>query len=123
MLTPFGKFCRKIRIDQGELLRDMAQRLGVTSSYLSAVEVGKRNVPNTWARLLSEHYNLTDTEYRDMVRAIESSQRSLKFDLNSFNNDDKQTVLSFARDFKDLGDEDKARIQKILSGKGGIRGK
>jgi transcriptional regulator with XRE-family HTH domain len=45
MLTEFGQYLRKIRIDCGDLLKDMADKLGVTSSYLSAVETGKRNVP------------------------------------------------------------------------------
>ncbi|KHF28295.1 Helix-turn-helix domain protein [Anoxybacillus sp. BCO1] len=48
MLTEFGRFCRKLRIDNGELLKHMADKLGVTSSYLSAVENGKRNVPQDW---------------------------------------------------------------------------
>ena len=42
MITPFGKSLRNIRMDRGMLLKDMAQDLDVTSSYLSAVEVGKQ---------------------------------------------------------------------------------
>ena len=48
MITPFGKSLRNIRMDRGMLLKDMAQDLDVTSSYLSAVEVGKRNVSENW---------------------------------------------------------------------------
>ena len=47
-LTEFGKFSRKLRIDNGELLKDMAIKLNVTVSYLSAVEIGKRNIPEKW---------------------------------------------------------------------------
>ena len=38
MLTSFGKTLRKLRIDNEELLKDMALKLGVTLAYLSAVE-------------------------------------------------------------------------------------
>ena len=38
MLTSLGKFLRKLRIDRGEILKDMADKLGVTVSFLSAVE-------------------------------------------------------------------------------------
>ena len=38
MLTNFGKALRKLRIDNNELLKDMALKLEVTVSYLSAVE-------------------------------------------------------------------------------------
>ena len=43
MLTSFGKFCRKLRINNGELLYDMAEKLDVSSAFLSKVENGKRN--------------------------------------------------------------------------------
>ena len=33
MLTAFGKEVRKIRLDRGELLKTMADSLGVKSSY------------------------------------------------------------------------------------------
>ena len=42
MLTALGKFLRKLRIDNGEILKDMADKLGVTASFLSAVENGKK---------------------------------------------------------------------------------
>ncbi len=45
MLTEFGKAIRKIRLDKGEILKDMAKRLGISSAFLSAVENGRKNVP------------------------------------------------------------------------------
>ena len=38
MVNNFGKFCRKLRIDKGELLYDMATKLEVSSAFLSKVE-------------------------------------------------------------------------------------
>ena len=34
-LTPFGKAARKIRIDRGETLGDMAEELGISAAFLS----------------------------------------------------------------------------------------
>ena len=48
MLSEFGKFCRKLRMEKNELLIDMAQKLEVKSSFLSAVEVGKKSIPEKW---------------------------------------------------------------------------
>lgn len=42
MITPIGKFLRKLRIDTGEILKDMAEKLHVSPSFLSAVENGKK---------------------------------------------------------------------------------
>ena len=66
MITPFGKSLRNIRMDRGMLLKDMAQDLDVTSSYLSAVEVGKRNVPEEWPRKIGKMYDLSDEEIENL---------------------------------------------------------
>lgn len=118
MLTLFGKFCRKLRIDNGELLKNMADKLGVTPSYLSAVETGKRNIPTDWYDKLSLIYSLNAADRRELNTAIQESQSTLKFDLNQMRSEDKNIVLAFARELKSLNDEDKKRIQSILN-KGG----
>ena len=56
MLTQFGKELRHIRLDRDEKLKDMAEKLGVTVSYLSAVENGKRNIPDNWIEMIASEY-------------------------------------------------------------------
>lgn len=68
MLTDFGKFTRKLRVDHDQLLKDMAYKLGVTMSYLSAVEHGKRKIPNEWGAKLREHYDLTETQVTELAK-------------------------------------------------------
>ena len=41
-VTKLGIALRKIRLDRQELLKDMADRLKVSSAFLSAVETGKK---------------------------------------------------------------------------------
>lgn len=115
MLTDFGKFCRKLRIDKDELLKDMAEKLNVTSSYLSAVENGKRDIPDSWELIIIEKYCLSKTEAKELNEAIYVSQKQLKISLDSLRNDDKDLVLSFARKFEDLTDENKNTIRKLLN--------
>ncbi|WP_309460957.1 helix-turn-helix transcriptional regulator [Escherichia coli] len=45
MVTSFGKTLRKMRIDRGMVLKNMADLLGVSSAYLSAIELGKSEPP------------------------------------------------------------------------------
>lgn len=44
-LTEFGKAIRKARIDASETLSSMAKAIGVSSSFLSSVENGKKKMP------------------------------------------------------------------------------
>lgn len=43
-LSRFGKVVRKARIDADALLGDMADHMGVTPSYLSSIETGRRKL-------------------------------------------------------------------------------
>ena len=61
-ITRFGKFCRKLRMERGELLYHMAQKLGASSSHLSMVEHGKRKLPTRWKQIIISEYNLSDKE-------------------------------------------------------------
>ena len=65
MLTAFGKLCRKIRIDCGEIMRDMSEKLGVTPAFLSAVENGNKNIPGAWKEKLIELYSLNEQQSKE----------------------------------------------------------
>ena len=58
MYTELGKYLRHLRLDNYENMKEMATRLGVSSSFLSAVEVGKKTIPAKWFDLIVKTYNL-----------------------------------------------------------------
>ncbi len=116
MLSEFGKFCRKLRIEKDELLIDMAQKLDVKPSFLSAVEVGKKSVPEKWKKEIPEIYNLNDEQIEKLLEAIEYSIRQLKFDLTQ-NEENRDLLLAFARKLDILDTKEKESILKILNKK------
>lgn len=69
MLNTFGKYLRKLRIDRGELTKEMADKLGVTASYISAVETGKRAIPSLWVGKIAELYDLNDDQKAELAAA------------------------------------------------------
>ncbi len=115
MLSEFGKFCRKLRMEKNELLIDMAQKLEVKSSFLSAVEVGKKSIPEKWKEKIIELYNLSDEQILELTKSIEDSVRQLKFDLSQREDVDKNILLAFARKLDNLDTKDKESILKILN--------
>ena len=62
MLTEFGKVMRIIRINTGDSMRDMAAKIGMSATYLSAIETGKRNIPANMEELLFTNYNFSDKD-------------------------------------------------------------
>jgi len=114
MLSQFGKFCRKLRIEKNERLLDMAQKLEVPPSFLSAVEFGKKSIPEGWKALIIDKYNLSTEQIAELQQAIDNSVRILKFDLSEKDDSDKDLLLAFARKFQDLDTNDKESILSVL---------
>lgn len=115
MLTEFGKFLRKLRIDRNELLKDMSEKLNITVAYLSAVENGKRDVPDNWLNKIKELYNLSDDEYIVMQDAAYEDKNTISFPIK--NSEDKNFLLSFAREFDNLSNDEKQDIINIFNSK------
>lgn len=116
MVTNLGRLLRKIRIDHNEILKNMADRFSVTASYLSAVENGKRPIPETWEEIILESYTLDDKQREDLHKAIVESIESIKLDVSEASYTSKEVAFSFARKVADLPEEQLLKIKHILGG-------
>lgn len=114
MLTPIGKFLRKLRIDSNELLNDMADKLCVSSAFLSAVENGKKRMPPTWKDLIIDAYNLNSDQADDFCSAIAECENKIEIHLNDFSDEQKKLAITLARKFSDLDSKQMALFNKIL---------
>ena len=97
-----------------EILKDMADKLGVTPAYLSAVEVGKRNIPAEWFNTITSIYALSVNEQQDLQEAIDSSIKQIKIDLDNYSERQKQTAAMFARKLSTLNDTELEKLFKIF---------
>lgn len=114
MITEFGKELRKMRIDNNELLGDMAKNLKMTASYLSAIEIGKRPIPNDFLEKMKEVYSLTPIQEKSLEQQIELQAKLVKIDLEDATTDLRSLACSFARRFNSLSDEDIKKLSNIL---------
>ena len=115
MVTEYGKILRKIRIDCGEVLGDMAENLEISSSYLSSIETGSRNVPQNFTDLISERYSLQKTIIKELRKAEISNLKEVKLPFNDkISYMRKETAVIFARTFNNINDDDMEKIRAIL---------
>lgn len=83
MLTQPWIFLRKLRLDSGEIMKEMSVKLNVSSSFLSAVENGKKKMPDSWYDTIVDLYNLDKDKKDELMAAIEESQKSLEIKLEN----------------------------------------
>lgn len=114
MLTSIGKFLRKLRIDNGEILKNMADKLNVTVSFLSAVENGKKRMPTTWNQRICDMYNLNEQQRAEFTAAIAETEESLELNFHGVALGNRELAVSFARKFADFDSNQLEKIRKML---------
>ncbi len=113
-MTPFGRFMRNLRLERGLLLKNVADALGVTSAYLSALEHGKKGVPNEdLVSRLQATLKLNSQQKKELLQALRDSSSSLAISHKStplaF-----ETANAFARRLPSLSEKELKMIKGIL---------
>jgi transcriptional regulator with XRE-family HTH domain len=112
-MTPFGDRMRKLRAERGVTLKDMAESIGVSSAYLSALEHGKRGRPG-WhliQRVLT-YFNIIWDDAEDVVRLARISHPRIAIDTSGLN--PKATELA-NRLADDIGKLDTATLDEMMT--------
>lgn len=113
MVTRFGKFCRNLRMDNGELLYHMAEQLEVSSAFLSRVENGKAKPPIEWKTIIESKYQLTKEQLDELnVSIAEARENIIRLDRLSQN--DRDMMFAFARQLDGLNKEERDKWKKML---------
>lgn len=115
MLTEFGKVMRIIRINTGDSMRDMAAKIGMSATYLSAIETGKRNIPANMEELLFSHYNFSDKDKKKIKDSIEKSAAQVKINLTEMADKKKKLIYKLSKG--DIDEETLDRLCEIISEK------
>lgn len=113
-MNELGKFLRKFRIDQNKLsLRDMAEKLDISTSLLSAYETGRRDIPDAdvfYERIIKS-FPMSEIKAEKLRKAMDKTLDSYRVDLRNVDPKVRDHYVEFARkldtfsleDFQKLG--------------------
>ena len=117
MITSLGNFLRSLRIENGELLKTMAEKLEVSSAFLSAIENGKKKMPTSWEEKLVSIYHLSHQQLYDLKKSVAETNNTIELNLKDTSSQNRALALSFARHFDSLDEETGKKIIKLLEEK------
>lgn len=96
-LSPFGLCVRKLRLEIGTTLKNMADALGVSSAYLSAVELGEKPLTQ---KLIEETVTYfephVNAEMLDEIRSA-GAETMVSIPVGGLPGRDRGLVAAFAR--------------------------
>ncbi|MCQ5130408.1 helix-turn-helix domain-containing protein [Butyricicoccus faecihominis] len=112
MVTELGKIFRKLRIDNGQILKDMADVLNISSAQLSSVENGKRKPQRKMIEGIISAYHLDGHQQHKLWDAFDETRKEITISLNSASGRRRDMGLALARQFDGLSS---AQVDEILS--------
>jgi len=116
-MTPFGKAVRHHRVEREMLLGEMAEGMGVGSSFLSQVESGKKPIPDGFVEKAAGVLGLNNEELAGLREAAALSTQEFRLRLSETSQPaDRILAGELVHEFARLTPEAKASIAKILKG-------
>jgi transcriptional regulator with XRE-family HTH domain len=111
-LTPFGKAVRKLRLEKELRLLDLARRIDRSPAFISAVETGRKPIPDSFVVLVARAMNCSASEVRELRRAADHTRKEVRVD--TLSGEQRELVAAFARKLDDVPDDLKARLKKVV---------
>lgn len=111
-VSEYGAILRHLRIDQHEKLKDMALKLCIQASNLSAIETAMRDIPLDLTDKICSLYRLDKKERKKLEKAeLKINRKTVQIDMTKLNDNwlAKRVVLDFAKKVADF-DDDRLRL-------------
>ena len=103
-ISEFGHLVRELRSQVNKTLRAMAEEIGVSPAYLSAVEVGLKSPSEDLVARTAGYFRkfkgLKATQIAAIYAAADRSKRAV--DVSSLDGQGRVAVAFFARKWKDM---------------------
>lgn len=113
-ITDFGVELRKLRLEHRERQQDMAQRLGVTSALLSAIEAGNRNVTEQMLNRIILTYQLPEGKAKQLRATAWNTKSGIQIKVGKRSQRRVKVAVELSEVFPQLTNEDIRKIQSIV---------
>lgn len=114
-MTQLGKELKKLRIDLGITLADMALSLGISPAFLSAVENNKKRVPDSFLANLAINYAYVQENREKFEVLINQARNEVVLKLDNPTYKETSIATALARKFSSLSEQDKDVLLNLLT--------
>jgi transcriptional regulator with XRE-family HTH domain len=116
MTTQLGKELKKLRIDLGVTLMGLSQIVELSPAFLSAIETGRKRVPDNFLDTLAAKIPAVARERQRYEVLVNQARNEVRMPLDTANYQDAMLATEFARRFGSLSEGEKLRLNSILKG-------
>lgn len=114
-LTAYGKEIRKLRVELELNLKEMAELVGVSSSYLSAQELGRKDVSAGWCRRVADALGLSEAQYLTLVAAAATQRRTVVMDTTVLPSKHATVLTRLEEMYRDFTEHQWAALEAVVA--------
>jgi len=111
-LTPFGIAIRKLRLDKAMRLLDLARLLDVSPAFLSAIETGRKPIPDGFVVKIGKAMPMTTDEFIALRKAADRTRQVVK--IERLPEEQRELVAAFARRLDKVPADIMAELKKVV---------
>lgn len=115
MITKFGKELRKLRLDLGITLNDMANQVGVSPSLLSSAETGKKTATPALIDKIASQFPQVHQRKHEFLMLAEETKSEVRIRLSEDNSRANGVALAFARNFDSLSSQQLEQLMAVFN--------
>ncbi|MDX1715959.1 MAG: helix-turn-helix domain-containing protein [Anderseniella sp.] len=114
-MTPFGAKVRELRKQRKVSMKDMADAIGVTPAYLSALEHGHRGLPSWYlVQRIIAYFNVIWDEAEEITRLARLSHPRVVVDTSGLSPAATELANKLADNIASMSDEEIGRHLTLL---------
>jgi len=114
-MTPFGVKLREMRKAKAMPLKDLAQAIGVSAAYLSALEHGQRSRPSWYLiQRIIAHFNVIWDEAENLERLAALSHPRVTLDTSRLSPKACELANRLTENISKLSQDDLEKMLKII---------
>ncbi|MGN1167802.1 MAG: helix-turn-helix domain-containing protein [Lachnospiraceae bacterium] len=113
-MTKLGKILKHIRIENDEVLGDMAIKIGVSSAFLSKVENGLAKPSDKVLNNVLNRYQLSDLQKKELQEAFYDQRGEAIISFQNLTQREKQVAICFAQLLPEMDEKTLDAITDIM---------
>src|SRR5262245_11552613 len=111
-LTPFGIAVRKLRLDKHIPLLDVAKLLDCSAAFVSAIETGRKPIPDGFVLTVARAMKLSTEELATLRKAADRTRKHVS--IEKLPENQREIVAAFARRLDKVPPDMMAELKKIV---------
>lgn len=109
---PFGRLLRETRLNANKKIFEVAERIDVSSAYLSQIETGRRNPPHE--SVIRKVADFLGTDAAPLLRAAELDKEFVELGLVNVSDAKAELAFILQRGWSSITDREAGELKELL---------